>query len=83
MMWYAIFLFGILCAIVAVGALAFSIVTAALLGLFHCVERSFASFTDGRVIIAALYVVPATLFVCGLTQLISLAFSFVTTVVLR
>jgi len=79
-----LFLFAILCIVFAVICAVIAVFTwlstAAITGLLEAIEKSLAS---GHVIVALLYLVPAALFAYGLAQLLKLAYSFVTTVVLR
>jgi hypothetical protein len=64
-LWFIIFLIGILCAVVAIVALAVYPGTAAIQGFLTCAERSLTNFADGRVISALLYLVAAGLLLCA------------------
>jgi hypothetical protein len=83
MFWFDVFLLGAICGGIAIVALCVWLMTGAIIGLLDAVEKSLVSLGGGRMIVGALYLIPAWLFVCALVQFISLAFSFVTTVVLR
>jgi hypothetical protein len=81
MLWFLIFLFGLICVPLFLASgllwLAASIVEA----LVTCLERSFAGFANGRLIVAALYLIPATAFTWAIGDGIYLACSFVQAVI--
>jgi hypothetical protein len=80
MIWFILFLLGILCAIVCVAALFVWLWTGALLGLLKCIERSLTNLGGGHVIVGLLYLIPASLLLSALLQGICLACSFYTAV---
>jgi hypothetical protein len=81
--WLILFLFGSVCAVICVVALRLWLATATVQGLLTCIERSLTNLGNGHAIVGALYLIPAWLFVCAIAQFVSLAYSFITMVVLR
>jgi len=83
MICFILLLFAVLCLVIALIAFAICIGAAVIVALLESVTKSITNLTHGHVIVGALYVIPAALFASGLAQLLKLAYSFVTTVVLR
>jgi len=83
MFLFIVFLLGAICGVIAIVALCVWLMTGAIIGLLDAVEKSLANLGNGHAMIGALYLIPAWLFVCAIAQFVCLAYSFVTTVVLR
>ena len=77
MIWFIIFLLGIPCLVLAMGAWAVWLGIASVQALLTCIEKSLVNFSDGHAILGTLYLVPAGLFICALGEGIYLACSFV------
>jgi hypothetical protein len=75
-LWFIVFLIGLLCVPICVLSGAIWLGAAAVQGLLTCVEKSLTSFTDGHVISAMLYLIPATLLLCAIGEGLYLAGSF-------
>jgi hypothetical protein len=57
MLWFLLFILGVVCVPIAVISLAVWLAAATVQRLLTCAEKALASFVDGRAIVALLYLV--------------------------